>query len=784
MATINYDYYAGTDAYSDGDIENTLLKMVERKAELEEMKDEEVSYPVLYHLSHLRENIINWYPIGKDQTVLEIGSGCGAITNALCKKAKRVVSVELSKRRALINYTRNKEKSNLEIIVGNLNDIVFKETFDYVILNGVFEYALSFIEDEEPYIKLLNLCKNYLKPSGRILIAIENRLGMKYFTGAGEDHTKNYFLGLNAYEGNHSVRTFSKSEWKTMLDRCGLNCRFYYPYPDYKFPEEIYTDESLKSGMYGKPYINYDADRFEWISEHQLTKTMVEEEIIASFANSFLVEATAGEEFSDVEYSKMSCDRKKDARILTVIHNKNGKKWVEKLAADEAADGHIRRLLENSRTASGHRKVICLPGQEKDKKAVYEYLTTASLEKEVLTAFKKSGREEGIRMIKDFFDAYFSEYSVEDFKADEKFREVFGDFECGKNFRGILGGNLDLILDNIFPLEDQYCIIDCEWIFDFMMPVPFIIWRSINDFCIKHEETEGIFIKEELFECFGIEKEDELLFQKWNAHFAYRWLKANSSERFGRPLNYVSMDYMAGLYRRENRLASGLYYDCGEGYCEEKKLFSEVALREGRFEIRFDFRGIEGIKKLRFDPLEGHACRCRLEKSSLEFVPVNAYEKNDGWDVFLTDDPIYEYIPDEKEEIQQITVSGEITVTAFSEWYRQIREIQEEKLEAHRRENRRLAEEAAIRREQQEILQKKQQDELTVIENKLTAVKNELQGVQGELQNRQEMLRIANEKSENQAVEINHLNEILASIYNSRGWKVLSFVKRIVKHDK
>ena len=82
---------------------------------------------MVYHFSGLRENILSWYPLKKADSVLEIGAGCGAITGMLCRKAGHVTSVELSKRRADINYARNRDKENLTIMVGNLNDMTFPE---------------------------------------------------------------------------------------------------------------------------------------------------------------------------------------------------------------------------------------------------------------------------------------------------------------------------------------------------------------------------------------------------------------------------------------------------------------------------------------------------------------------------------------------------------------------------------------------------------------------------------------------------------------------------------
>ena len=79
---------------------------------------------------------------------------------------KKVVSVELSKQRADINMARHERMPNLEIWVGNLNDMVFGEQFDYIVLNGVFEYAPGFTEGDQPCETFLKNIKRLLKPEG------------------------------------------------------------------------------------------------------------------------------------------------------------------------------------------------------------------------------------------------------------------------------------------------------------------------------------------------------------------------------------------------------------------------------------------------------------------------------------------------------------------------------------------------------------------------------------------------------------------------------------------
>ena len=291
-AKLNLEFYSGTDYYSDGDIENELLEIVKSKKDIEEILSNDSRWAILYHLSPIRQNILNWYPFKKESTVLEIGGGCGAITGVLCENAKNVKVVELSKRRSTINLERNKSYNNLEIIVGNLNDIKFEKKFDYITLIGVLEYAGSFTKTKKPYEDFLRKIKTYLKEDGKLLIAIENRYGLKYFAGAKEDHTGKEFDGITGYIDNKNVRTFGKKELQDLLNNIGfLSLNFYYPHPDYKMPFEIYSDDFLPTGeelLSQAP--NYDMDRYELFNESLAYNGIIENSQFPFFANSFFIE--------------------------------------------------------------------------------------------------------------------------------------------------------------------------------------------------------------------------------------------------------------------------------------------------------------------------------------------------------------------------------------------------------------------------------------------------------------------------------------------------------------
>lgn len=99
---LDYEYYCGRDMYSDGPVEDELLEIAKLQLEdYSQLISEKNSWPVLYHFSDIRQNIIDWIPMNPAADVLEIGAGCGAITGKLAQKAGKVTCIELSKKKKL-----------------------------------------------------------------------------------------------------------------------------------------------------------------------------------------------------------------------------------------------------------------------------------------------------------------------------------------------------------------------------------------------------------------------------------------------------------------------------------------------------------------------------------------------------------------------------------------------------------------------------------------------------------------------------------------------------------
>lgn len=675
MAKFNLDYYSGENFYSDGDIEKEILKIVRTQGSYENM--DQVPFPVLYHLSRVRENILNWYPFRKDAACLEIGSGCGAISGLLCERMKKVVSVELSKQRADINMARHERLDNLEIWVGNLNDMVFGETFDYIVLNGVFEYAPGFTEGDQPCEAFLNNIRRLLKPDGILLIAIENRFGLKYFAGAPEDHTDGYFDGIAGYPQNHSVRTFSKGEWERLMENCGfVNHRFYYPYPDYKFPREIFTEESLKEQKYGLPAWNFTRYRMALFREETVADTIQQDGRMDYFANSFLIEMSRQplDEKKKVLYAKMSTDRDRHFSVATTIEQQDGNKMVVKRAMTPEAKRHLKNMIKQPEEHGGFRAMV---GGEIPDGIAYPFLEEESLGQQAKRAVYAHDMGKIRKLVHQVYQMCQKETDrviqrqirSQEMSGRERteFTKVFGTAKMPEDLLCIAPANIDLILDNIFEKDGDYCVIDCEWIFDFPVPVSFILWRCINELYSSYPQLEQEYPVASLLKDYSITREMADTFHKWGTYFAEHYAGANGLLHYSIPEIGVSLEEFRQRYRAKDSLTCQLFVDTGKGFREEEKIQAEMVLEDGRFSVSFDLKTFENWKALRFDPLEGKPCICRIDQqgTSARLKAANAAGRVEKGDLFLTTDPVYQI--NIKEQKETLKISGTIAVLSMEE---------------------------------------------------------------------------------------------------------------------
>jgi SAM-dependent methyltransferase len=301
--------------YSDGDIEEQrVLRAVRTAADIADNASALLSFvedwPTYYHLAPGRSNAIRSLGLPRDISVLELGAGCGALARHLGENHARVDSVEGSLRRAEICRARCRDLANVSVFHADFSDLTFDAEYDVVLLNGVLEYAPSFFRgqtESEPVEALLRRAQSALRTGGVAIIAIENKLGLKYWSGAPEDHTATAYEGLHGYPSTDKrVTTFSRRELKRLIVAAGFaSATFYYCFPDYKFASTVFS-EALPRGMFLHNWIDFPAEcpglvRQYSIHEGLAAKSVYEAGLLAEFANSFVV--VAGLEGSDARFA-------------------------------------------------------------------------------------------------------------------------------------------------------------------------------------------------------------------------------------------------------------------------------------------------------------------------------------------------------------------------------------------------------------------------------------------------------------------------------------------------
>ncbi len=348
---LNLRYMDEKYLYSDGDIEQDMLYHILNQDTVPlHTLAANAEWPIFAHFSDMRKNILKWYEFEENSDVLEIGSGMGAITELLCEKACNVTAVELSLRRGLSTLYRCEDFENLEVLVGNINDINFEKKYDYITLIGVLEYQGKYTKEENPYVAFLKKIKSLLKDDGKLIIAIENKYGIKYWCGIKEDHTGMQYDGLNDYNlSKGDVRTFSKKEIYDILQEAGFeNNYFYYPYPDYKTPQDIFSEKKRPKHVSDIRVLSNIAgsEHHMLIDDRKVMEDIIENDLDDFFSNSFLIECglTASSKKEQPLYVSFSNERIPEIRLETICKSRE---IYIKRAYQKEAISHLNSLYKN-----------------------------------------------------------------------------------------------------------------------------------------------------------------------------------------------------------------------------------------------------------------------------------------------------------------------------------------------------------------------------------------------------------------------------------------------------
>ena len=381
--------------------------------------------------------------------------------------------------------------------MGNIQDIVLEEKFDYIMMNGMLEQAPLSIKSETPFITFLEIVASYLEEDGKLLIATDNKFGISYWNGKKDLDGTYEYRNLGTKRRKNQAQLFSEKNLDNMLKQAKMNHnKFYYIFPDYKMPNLIYSKEyDISKEDISRNFTCYEEDELVGFVENDVLRELIKEDskLINFYANSFLIECSRKEIDTDIKYVSYTNYRKKEYRIMTIIKED----VVEKRAVSKESLNHIEQMKQNREILKQYN--IKTLEQSKD-----DYL-----ESEFVKNFKRydlwidecDDIEEAIEAIKPYIEKlYENGIAYDKIKQEELCHSLQ---ECDQNqlkqFQYLEYGFMDFIPKNIFYKNNELYAFDQEWMEKYI-PVEHILYRAIINSNLYRKFSDDILERLNLIE--------------------------------------------------------------------------------------------------------------------------------------------------------------------------------------------------------------------------------------------------------------------------------------------
>lgn len=522
MSTLHMDYAQVNTApvgEFNQDIEKYLTEAKSRDVDDVIAKDSRIQ--VWHLLSELRRGLVSWYDFKEGSEVLEMGAGFGALTGVLCEKCAHVTVTERSVFRAEQIAARYESVNNLDVFAGDIKDMHFAKKFDYILVIGILEVIGRGTADLRVYADYIRYLKEMLAEGGKLLIAVENRMGLKYFCGATEPYSDKAFVGINHYKKGARGYTFTKKEVEDIISLAGFKyTKFYYPLPDYKMPQLIYTDKHLPEKNLRERLIPYYKRTDTLIaSEKELYNDVIANGMFPAMANSFFVECSMDEKMGQVEYVAISTDRGKEKSFATAIYE-NGS--VKKIPLYPQGRKNADALMEHMEDLKVHG--IPVVEHKQDEKGVIKqpFITWPTLSNVLKEVIRTDA--ERFEKILDQIYAYIMQSSelvnakenallkrlldsVDENKVlDEEQKQAEKETLLKLDFGPVLKrAYMELIPLNCFysEKENQYLYFDQEFIRE-NYPAGYVMFRAIHYIYCFTDNAEHYYPKQKLMNKYGL----------------------------------------------------------------------------------------------------------------------------------------------------------------------------------------------------------------------------------------------------------------------------------------
>ncbi|MCM1174194.1 MAG: adenylyltransferase/cytidyltransferase family protein [Blautia sp.] len=482
--------------------------------------------------------IVKWYEIEKESRVacivFEDGNSV-LIADALEEKGLRVSRIPLagsdSGKESGDKAHNGAACGDAECAGGRYDEGIY----DIVIAADVIEYASDAAD---------TLCRirRLLQPDGKLLLAADNRLGIRYFcgdqdafSGRNYDSIENY-RHLRSWEREAMKgRAYSRAELIGFLEKAGFSQhRFFSIFPRISNPQLLLAEDYVPNEALDiRVFPEYNNPDTVFLMEEELYPSLMENGLLHGMANGFFIECPLQGAFSPIKQITLSGERGFQNAMATIIRSDG---FVEKRALYQEGREKLRKLSENNAYLSSHG-VKMIDAKVEGEAFLMPYVTGTPANEHFRELLQKN-REAFLRELDTFWEILQhssepvspDEVDWEKFepgwekrKKDDPNRDKWKKIACGtEKERKELGiilkrGYLDLVSLNCFFTEGTFVFYDQEMFLE-NVPAKALMVRTIEFIYKFNDQLDGILPRRELFERYGM-LEHMGLYQKFIGHF-------------------------------------------------------------------------------------------------------------------------------------------------------------------------------------------------------------------------------------------------------------------------
>ncbi|MEK3682272.1 adenylyltransferase/cytidyltransferase family protein [Paenibacillus sp. FSL R10-2736] len=432
------------------------------------------------YLSDIPNGLFAWYPFESTSKVLVIGGFFGAFLTSICRRCENTVIVEKDGYRAHFLKKRMNNVKNLSVI--NSDVIQYRKESDQV-----FDYIIWAIDEgndslsEKDYEINFSAMKSLLAPKGKILAVIPNRMGIRFLCGERDIQSGLPFEGIT--DNHFSTYRFSRNELLNFLENMQFDSiKLYYPFPDYRNPQLIYTDdnppaEDITERL--KVYLSKNNERL--LSEKNLYSILAQNNVLTSFSNYFIAECGNDVKTSNILYSAISSERSRSRAFATVICN-DGK--VRKMPIyDEGLSG-LEELKRNAEEQI-KRKIPSLKISIDNGIAVMDKIEAPTLS----NYLRKLVDDKNTQAVFDCLDILYKHImNSSDYTSDSSFSSLAQNENWGPVLKKAY---VEMIPVNCFFIDGELLFFDQEYTMD-NCPAGYVMFRAVHDIYNFIPDTEKL----------------------------------------------------------------------------------------------------------------------------------------------------------------------------------------------------------------------------------------------------------------------------------------------------